>query len=234
MTVTIRGSDGRIERLTTKRLIKAYGNHVLPSSPLPVSSAAVRSTTPEELTGMIAKHAADSGPVRIIGSGKTAMDVALMLRRECPGRELNMVAGSNTMFSRRETFFPTGPRRWYGGTRINAMLREVALRFDGTNEHDPAAWFADAYGISAHERRTWRRQSRFRATRAHHAGTDARPAWRGKQGSDGAVPSVGPESISSGTTTMPLLRRRPARGELHVGFESRPAIREGRLPQRWR
>ena len=148
VTVTIRGSDRRIERLTTKRLIKAYGNHVLPSSPLPVSSAAVRSTTPEELTGVIANHAADSGPVWIIGSGKTAMDVALMLRRECPGRELNMVAGSGTMFSRRETFFPTGPRRWYGGTRINAMLREVALHFDGTNEADVAAWFADAYGIS--------------------------------------------------------------------------------------
>ena len=100
------------------------------------------------MTGVIANHAADSGPVWIIGSGKTAMDVALMLRRECPGRELNMVAGSGTMFSRRETFFPTGPRRWYGGTRINAMLREVALHFDGTNEADVAAWFADAYGIS--------------------------------------------------------------------------------------
>jgi hypothetical protein len=76
------------------------------------------------------------------------MDVALMLRRECPERELNMVAGSGTMFSRRETFFPTGPKRWYGGTRINAMLRQVALRFDGTNEQDVAGWFADTYGIS--------------------------------------------------------------------------------------
>ena len=31
VTVTIRGSDGRIERLTTKRLIKAYGNHACPA-----------------------------------------------------------------------------------------------------------------------------------------------------------------------------------------------------------
>ena len=97
VTVTLRGPDGRIETLTTKRLIKAYGNHVLPSSPMPLSSAAVRSTTPEELPGVIAKRPEDSGPVWIIGSGKTAMDVALMLRRECPGRELNMVAGSGTI-----------------------------------------------------------------------------------------------------------------------------------------
>lgn len=148
VTVTLRGQDGRSETLTAKRLIKAFGNHVLPSSPLPVSSAAVRSTTPEALPAVIADSPEDSGSVWIIGSGKTAMDVALMLRRECPGRELSMVGGSGTMFSRRETFFPTGPRRWYGGTRINAMLREVALRFDGTNEHEVAAWFLDAYGIS--------------------------------------------------------------------------------------
>jgi len=148
VTVNVRGPDGQVETLTTKRLIKAYGNDVLPSSPLSLSSAAVRSTTPEALSDLIAKRSDDSSPVWIIGSGKTATDVALMLRRECPGRELNMVAGSGTMFSRRETFFPTGPGRWYGGTRINAMLRQVALRFDGTNEQDVAAWFADTYGIS--------------------------------------------------------------------------------------
>ncbi len=148
VAVTLRGPDGRSETLRTKRLIKAYGNHVLPSSPLPISSAAVRSTTPEELPVVLANHPEASGPIWIAGSGKTGMDVALMVRRECPGRELSMVAGSGTMFSRRETFFPTGPRRWYGGTRINAMLREVALRFDGTNEQAVAAWFLDAYGIS--------------------------------------------------------------------------------------
>lgn len=148
VTVTVRGPGGQVETLTTKRLIKAYGNHVLPSSPLPLSSAAVRSTTPEALSGLIAERPDDSSPVWIVGSGKTAMDVALMLRRECPGRELNMVAGSGTIFSRRETFFPTGPKRWYAGTRINAMLRQAALRFDGTNEQDVAGWFADTYGIS--------------------------------------------------------------------------------------
>ena len=148
VTVVLRGPEGQTETLTTKRLIKAYGNHVQPSSPLRVSSASVLSTTPEELPRAIADHRQDSDPIWIIGSGKTAMDVALMLRRECPGRELNMVAGSGTMFSRRETFFPTGPRRWFGGTRINAMLREAALRFDGTNEQEVAAWFLDSYGIS--------------------------------------------------------------------------------------
>jgi hypothetical protein len=146
--VTVRGPDGRIETLTTRRLIKAYGNQVLPSSPLPISSAAVRATTPEALSGLLAERPDDSSTVWIVGSGKTAMDVALMLGREDPGRELNMVAGSGTIFSRRETFFPTGWRRLYGGTRINAMLRRAALRFDGTNEQDVAAWFAGTYGIS--------------------------------------------------------------------------------------
>lgn len=148
VTVSVRGPAGRIETLTTKRLIKAYGNRVRPSAPLPVSSEAVRSTTPEALSGLIASDVEDSSPIWIVGSGKTAMDVSLMLRRRCPRRELNMVCGSGTMFSRRETFFPTGPRRWYGGTRINGMLRQAALRFDGTNEQAVAAWFADTYAIS--------------------------------------------------------------------------------------
>lgn len=148
VAVTVRSPDGGVETLRTRRLIKAYGNDVLPSSPLSLSSAAVRPTTPEALSGLIAARPDDASPVWIVGSGKTAMDVALMLGRTCPGRELNMVAGSGTIFSRRETFFPTGPRRWYAGTRINAMLRQVALRFDGTNERDVAAWFADTYGIS--------------------------------------------------------------------------------------
>lgn len=148
VAVTMRGPDGRVEILSTRRLIKGYGNQVLPSSPLSVSSPAVLSTTPEALSGLIAERPEDSSPVWIVGSGKTAMDVALMLGRECPGREVNMIAGSGTIFSRRETFFPTGSRRWYAGTRINAMLRQVARRFDGTNEQEVAAWFAGAYGIS--------------------------------------------------------------------------------------
>ena len=78
VTVTIRGSEGRIERLTTKRFDQGVRQPRLAQLAAAVSSAAVRSTTPEELTGVIAKHAADSGPVWIIGSGKTAMDVALM------------------------------------------------------------------------------------------------------------------------------------------------------------
>ncbi|MEZ5960696.1 MAG: hypothetical protein R3C30_09785 [Hyphomonadaceae bacterium] len=147
VSVKLRGPDGKSETLRTKRLIKAFGNHVLPSAPLPLSSEAVRSTTPEQLTGLLATSSDEDGPVWIIGSGKTAMDVTLMLRRDCPGRSLNMISGSGTIFSRRETFFPTGARRWYGGTRVNAMFREAALRFDGANEHEVAAWFADAYGI---------------------------------------------------------------------------------------
>lgn len=148
VSVTVRGPSGRREVLTAKRLIKAFGNDVVPSSPLAISSAAALSTTPEALSGAIASRRGDTAPVWIVGSGKTAMDVVLMLGRECPGREVNMLTGSGTFFSRRETFFPSGPRRWFGGTRINSMLRDVSLRFDGTNESEVAAWFAATYGIS--------------------------------------------------------------------------------------
>ncbi|CAM3585518.1 FAD-dependent oxidoreductase [Smaragdicoccus niigatensis] len=146
--VRFRAPDGQVRVVTTKRLIKAFGNRVLPSSPLSLSSANVRSTTPERLTAESEELTASVSPVWIIGSGKTAIDTAHMLLTADPGRSVNMVAGSGTFFSRRETFFPTGVQRWVGGTRINAMLRETALRFDGTNEDDVARWFQETYGLN--------------------------------------------------------------------------------------
>lgn len=146
--VTFRSPEGATSTLRTKRLIKAFGHRVQPNDPLSTSSSRVRSTTPEQLDVLGAELRGDSAPIWIMGGGKTAMDVAHQLITAHPGRELHMLAGSGTFFSRRESFFPEGPRRWWGGTPINTMLREVGARFDGTNEDEVRAWYQGVYGIS--------------------------------------------------------------------------------------
>ncbi|MCX6397940.1 MAG: hypothetical protein NTV23_15740 [Propionibacteriales bacterium] len=146
--VTLQAPDGRRTVLRAKRLIKAFGHRVTPGIPFPVSSRRVRSTTPELLMSQGADLAADDSPIWIIGSGKTAMDAAQLLITTYPGREINMLAGPGTMFARRDSFFPTGAKRWWSGTPINTMTRQVARRFDGTNEDEVRDWFRATYGIS--------------------------------------------------------------------------------------
>lgn len=143
--VTLRAGD-QTRVVRTKRLIKAFGHRVVPNAPLKLSSEHVQSVTPETL---ISSQALASGaPAWIVGSGKTAMDTAQALLRNRPDREVNLVAGPGTIFSRRDTFFPTGSRRWWGGTRINAMSQDTARHFDGTNEDDLRRWFVAKYGTS--------------------------------------------------------------------------------------
>ncbi len=149
--VTFRAADGRIEQVRTKRLIKAFGHQVTTNPPLELSSNQVRSTTPELLDVQSAAIREDDAPFWIIGSGKTAMDTAYLLINEFPGREVNLVAGPGTFFARRDTFFPTGARRWWAGTPINTMSRQVAQRFDGTNEDEVREWFRPTYGIGPTE-----------------------------------------------------------------------------------
>lgn len=143
--VTLRAGDAtRVVR--TKRLIKAFGHRVTPNPSLQLSSERVHSVTPEILTSSGALAA--TTPVWIVGGGKTAMDTALAVLQQCPGREVNLIAGPGTIFTRRDTFFPTGARRWWGGTRMNAMVRDTALHFDGTNEAELRRWFLAKYGSS--------------------------------------------------------------------------------------
>jgi len=145
--VTFRAADGRIQTIMTKRLIKAFGHRVTPNAPLVTSSDRVRSTAPEQLGLQAPELREDDAPLWIVGSGKTAMDTAHLLITRLPGREVNMLAGPGTIFARRDTFFPTGARRWWSGTPINTMLRQVGQRFDGTNEDEVREWYAATYGI---------------------------------------------------------------------------------------
>jgi hypothetical protein len=144
--VTLRDRDGVAHTLRTKRLVKAFGHHVQRNQPLATSTSRVRSVTPETLD--LAAISADDAPVWIVGGGKTAMDTAHRLISDLPGREVHLLAGPGVLFARRDTFFPTGARRWWTGTPINTMVREVCERFDGTNEVEVRDWFRATYGIS--------------------------------------------------------------------------------------
>ena len=146
--VTFAGPGGERKVVAAKRLIKAFGHQLTPNAPLTLSSTSVRSVTPELLGRYGAELAADDAPIWIVGGGKTALDAAQMLISTFPGREINMLAGPGTMFTRRETFFPVGAKRWWSGTPINTMVRQTARRFDGTNEEDVRDWFRATYGIA--------------------------------------------------------------------------------------
>lgn len=148
VVVRLRSSEGRRRVLRTKRLIKAFGHRVTPNDPLAVTSTRVRSIIPEDLGDREAELRQDDTPVWIVGGGKTALDAAQTLIARFPARELNMLAGPGTIFTRRETFFPVGAKRWWAGTSINTMVRQTALRFDGTNEGEVRDWFRSTYGIS--------------------------------------------------------------------------------------
>jgi len=146
--VALRGPDGERKTVRTKRLIKAFGHQITPNEPLTVTSNQVRSITPGLIGAHDAELRADDAPIWIVGGGKTAMDSAHLLIGRFPGREINMLTGPGTIFARRDTFFPVGAKRWFSGTPINTMTRQLGRRFDGTNEDEVRDWFRANYGIS--------------------------------------------------------------------------------------
>jgi hypothetical protein len=144
--IRCRSLDGRLLVVETRRLVKAHGLGVMPNDPLEVSSKRVQSVSPDFCDMRGADMRKSDRPVWIIGGGKTAMDTAHALITEYPGREVNLVAGSGTWFSCRDQFFPTGARRWWGGTRFTTLAAEITRRFDGTNERSVWDWHRDNYG----------------------------------------------------------------------------------------
>jgi hypothetical protein len=146
--LTCRAADGTSRIAETKRLIRAPGLAVEPKQPLAVSSDRVQSVSPDFCDVRSGEIADSSAPVWVIGGGKTAMDTAHALIGAQPGREVNVLAGSGTFFGCRDKLFPTGAKRWWGGTLGVPMFLEWMRRFDGTNEDDAMAWFRDAIGIT--------------------------------------------------------------------------------------
>jgi Pyridine nucleotide-disulphide oxidoreductase len=144
--VNCTSSDGQALTIEAKRLINAQGFRIVPNDPLEISSARVQSVSPDFCDMRSGDIAESDAPVWIIGGGKTAMDTAHALISRCPGREVNLVAGSGTYFGSRDRLFPRGARRWWAGTAVSTIARQTAQRFDGTNETDVAEWFRAQYG----------------------------------------------------------------------------------------
>ncbi|MDV3124206.1 FAD-dependent oxidoreductase [Mycobacterium sp. 21AC1] len=144
--ITCRTADGRPRVIEARKLIKAYGLRVTPNEALEISSARVRSVSPDYCDVRDGEMRENDTPVWIIGGGKTAMDTAHTLITQYPGREVNLVAGSGTLFTSRDKFFPTGLRRWWGSTLLSGVAIELSRRFDGTNEGDVASWYRANYG----------------------------------------------------------------------------------------
>ncbi len=152
LRVTCRAADGAAMEIKADKLIKAYGFRVQPNDPLTVSSPHVRSVSPDSCD-MRSPEIGDSGkPVWIIGGGKTAMDTAHTLITAHPGCEVNLVAGPGTFFNNRDQFFPTGVRRWWGGTTVGELSSQVARRYDGRNEDAVWDWHRSTYGLWTTER----------------------------------------------------------------------------------
>jgi len=144
--ITCRAADGRAMVVEAKRLIKAYGVRITPNDPLKISSPRVRSVSPDYCDVGGEQMRTSGAPVWVIGGGKTAMDTAYALITKCPGREVNLVAGSGTFFLRRDLFFPAGARRWWSGKLLSTLALETSRQFDGTNETDVASWLRETYG----------------------------------------------------------------------------------------
>ncbi len=146
--LTCRSADGTPRLAETKRLIKAPGLAVEPNEPLALSSERVQSVSPDFCDVRTGEIAESSAPVWVIGGGKTAMDTAHALIKACPGREVNILAGSGTFFACRDKLFPTGARRWWGGVRGIPTFLEWSRRFDGTNEQGAMDWYRATVGIT--------------------------------------------------------------------------------------
>lgn len=132
-----------IRELQANRVINAIGYDIPRHEPLPLSSAEVVSKTPRDLghAGMTR----DRSPVYVVGGGKTGMDTALALISRSPGRRVVLINGTGTLFLDRDKLFPPGWRRWWRGVLVADLFRDLALRFDGTNEDAVHAHLRDRY-----------------------------------------------------------------------------------------
>ncbi|WP_230291251.1 NAD(P)-binding protein [Croceicoccus sp. Ery5] len=127
------GRTGKAERriVRARRVIKAAGFDINALPHLPLHSSQVVSTTPEWLGPL--GHFYSEAPVYLVGGGKTAMDTADELLRRNSGRRVTLINGKGSVFAERDQLMPAP----HGEGRLFASLfRDLALRYDGTNEDD--------------------------------------------------------------------------------------------------
>jgi cation diffusion facilitator CzcD-associated flavoprotein CzcO len=146
--ITCRSANGGTRIIEAGRLIRAFGHAVSPKEPLQLSSARVRSVSPDHRDMRSPEIAASNTPVWVIGGGKTAMDTAYTLVTTYPGREVNLVAGPGTFFMKREEVFPAGAKRWWGGKLMSSLAVGAVRRYDGTDAAQVNAWIQNTCGTS--------------------------------------------------------------------------------------
>jgi hypothetical protein len=135
-------------RIRAKRVIKAFGLDVKTKPRLALSSAHVRSVSPDLDDLLGEEMRASDAPVYIVGGGKTAMDTAYALLTQFPGKRVHLLIGSGTMFSCRDKLFPVGLRRlWSGITPVSQFL-DLARRFDGYNERDVLSHLRSKHAVA--------------------------------------------------------------------------------------
>jgi hypothetical protein len=140
IVVSARGPDGEVCSFTADRFIDATGFDVGSIDPLPLASRHVRSISPRQLEDSGLLSDGHTGPVWVIGSGKTAMDTIVALVRAKPARTIGMVTGTGTYFYNRDLVTPPGLKRWTGGVRYSSIFAGAAKRFDGTNAAEVSQW----------------------------------------------------------------------------------------------
>jgi hypothetical protein len=137
------GDAGSLATVTADQVIEAEGYNIPQPVAVSLSSSAVLSIVPDTLRETLAAH--PDAPVFVVGGGKTGMDTAIEVIGQNPARPVSMLVGQGTKFFNRTRHLPTGAGRWTGGTLGSRLFRDVAMRFDGENEADVAAYFDATY-----------------------------------------------------------------------------------------
>jgi hypothetical protein len=128
------GAPGTV-RIRARRLLKATGVDIEPLPPFKLSSTRVRSVGVSDPVLMTPEFLESDAPVYVVGSGKTAMDtVRHIVDARRPRRPVNLLIGSGMWFFVRDTLYPTGRRRYTGGTLTGDAFLRISELFDGQNE----------------------------------------------------------------------------------------------------
>jgi thioredoxin reductase len=135
-------------RIRAKKLIKAFGVNVRVKEPLAVSSAQVRSISPDRYDLLGEEMRASDAPVYVIGGGKTGMDTAYALLTRFPHKRVSLVIGSGTMFGSRDKLYPAGLRRGWGGYTPVQTFLDLSHRFNGRNEREVLEHLRAKYTVS--------------------------------------------------------------------------------------
>jgi len=140
------GAPENVATVVAPRVIHAAGFDYTAPEPIDLSSKAVRSISPSELSATLATD--PDAPVYVVGGGKTGMDTVLAALRGNKARAVTLINGNGTYFLNRTRYFPAGLRRWFAGALPAIVFRDCALMFDGHNEEDLRAHFIATYAAN--------------------------------------------------------------------------------------